>query len=142
MNEIARIKLGEKLQVLLDMDEASATAEEMETQLDLCAPLEYLLQSLMEGQPGWDSRYSWIDGILPESVTRTSPGSVTISGLAVVVHAKEYNLRPVRAKLVRPPAISSICFAAQSTEFLYSPAPRQRYAAPTSWPYVFDVNLG
>jgi hypothetical protein len=142
MNEIARIKLGKELQAFLDADEASASPEERGArQQDLCSPLEYLLQSLMDGQVGWDSRYSWIDGILPDSITRTSPDSLTINGLAVVVHAKECNLRPVQAKLVRPPAISRICFASQRTEFPYS-LPHRRYTAPTSWPYVFDVNLG
>jgi len=142
MNEKARIKLGEELRVFLDTDSDSATAEERGTrQRSLCSPLEYLLQSLMDGQDGWDSRYSWIDGILPDSITRTSSDSLTINGLAVVMHAKTGNLRPVQAKLLRPPAMSRICFAAQSTEFPYSPPPRPRHSVPTSWPYVFDVNL-
>jgi hypothetical protein len=142
MNETARIKLGEELRVFLDMDDARATAEERNTrQRDLCSPLEYLLQSLMDGQAGWDSSYSWIDGILPDSIKRTSPDSLTINGLAVVVHGQESHLRPVQAKLARPPATSSICFASQRTEFDYSPPPRRRGAIPTSWSYVFDVNL-
>jgi len=142
MNENARIKLGEELRVFLDMDDDSATAEERGTrQRDLCSPLEYLLQSLMDGQAGWDSGYSWIDGILPDSITRTSPDSLTINGLAVVVHGQESHLRPVQAKLARPPGISRICLASQRTEFAYSSPPRQPRAVPTSWSYVFDVNL-
>jgi hypothetical protein len=142
MNEKARIKLGEELQAFLDADEGSASPEERGArQRDLCSPLEYLLQSLMDGQTGWDSRYSWIDGILPDSITRTSPDSLTINGLAVVVHAKECNLRPVQADLARPPAVSRIRFASPRTEFRYS-LPHRRYDVPTSWPYVFSVNLG
>jgi hypothetical protein len=142
MNEIARIKLGKELQAFLDADDASASPEERGTrQQDLCSPLEYLLQSLMDGQAGWDSRYSWIDGILPDSITRTSHDALAINGLAVVVDGKGSHLRPVQADLARPPAVSSIRFASPRTEFPYS-LPHPRYAVPTSWPYVFDVNLG
>ena len=141
MNEIARVKLGEELQAFLDADEGSASPEERAArQQDLCAPLEYLLQSLMDGQPDWDSRYSWIDGILPDAITQTSPDTLAINGLAVVVHAKECNLRPVQADLARPPAVSKIRFASPSTEFLYS-LPHRPHDVPTSWPYVFDLNL-
>ena len=142
MNEKARIKLGEELQAFLDADEASASSEEREArERELCSPLEYLLQSLMDGQTGWDSRHSWIDGVLPDSITRTSHDALTINGLAVVVHANVCNLRPVQANLARPPAVSSIRFASPRTEFLYS-LPHRRYAIPTSWPYTFDVSLG
>jgi hypothetical protein len=142
MNEKARVKLAEELRAFLDADEGSASPEERGArQQDLCSPLEYLLQSLMDGQTGWDSRYSWIDGILPDSITRTSDDALTINGLAVVVHDKGSHLRPVQADLARPPAVSSIRFASPRTEFPYS-LPHRRYAVPTSWPYVFDVNLG
>jgi hypothetical protein len=142
MNEKARIGLGKELHAFLDADEASASPEERDArQQDLCAPLEYLLQSLMDGQTGWDSRYSWIDGILPDSITRMSRNALTINGLAVVVHGKGSHLRPVQADLARPPAVSSIRFASPTTEFPYS-LPHRRYVVPTSWPYVFDVNLG
>jgi hypothetical protein len=131
MNEKARIKLGKELRAFLDIDDARATAEERGTrQRDLCSPLEYLLQSLMDGQAGWDSGYSWIDGILPDSVTRTSPDSLAINGLAFVVHGQESHLRPVQAKLARPPAISSICFASQGTEFAYSAPPSPALRSP------------
>jgi hypothetical protein len=142
MNDKAGIKLGEKLEAFLDADEGSASPEERGArQRALCTPLEYLLQSLMDGQTGWDSRYSWIDGILPDSITRTSHDALTINGLAVVVHGQASHLRPVQADLARPPAVSSIRFASPRTEFPYS-LPHRRYAVPTSWPYVFDVNLG
>ena len=142
MNEKASIKLGEELQAFLDADEDSASPEERGArQRDLCSPLEYLLQSLMDGQTGWDSSYSWIDGILPHSITRTSHDALTINGLAVVVHGKGSHLRPVQADLARPPAVSSIRLASPRTKFPYS-LPHRRYAVPASWPYAFDVNLG
>jgi hypothetical protein len=134
MNEKARIKLREELRAFLDADKASASpVERGARQRDLCSPLEYLLQSLMDGQTGWDSRYSWIDGILPDSITRTSHDALTVNGLAVVVHGDEPHLRPVQADLARPPTVSSIRFASPGTEFVYSHTPR-RYLAPTSWP--------
>jgi hypothetical protein len=142
MNEKARIMVGEGLQAFLDADEDSGSPEERTARRQgMCSPLEYLLQSLMDGQAGWDSRYSWIDGILPDSITRTSDDALTINGLAVVVHGQACHLRPVQADLARPPAVSSIRFASASTEFPYS-LPHRQYAMPTSWPYIFDVNLG
>lgn len=142
MNEKARVKLREELQAFLDADEGSVSPEERGArQRDLCSPLEYLLQSLMDGQTDWDSRYSWIDGILPDSITRISHDALTMNGLAVVVHGKGSHLRPVQADLARPPAVSRIRFASPSTEFPYS-LPHRRYDVPTSWPYVFEVDLG
>ncbi len=142
MNEKARVKLGEELQAFLDADEGSASPEEREArQQELCSPLEYLLQSLMDGQTDWDSRNSWIDGVLPDSITRTSHDALTINGLAVVVHGNGSHLRPVQADLARPPVVSKIRFASPSMEFPYS-LPHTLYDVPTSWPYAFDVNLG
>jgi len=144
MNDKARIQLGEGLRAFLDADDASASPQERAAlQTGMCSPLEWLLQSLMDGQDGWDSRYSWIDGILPDAIVQTSPGALTINGLAIVVHGRnKWRLRPMQANLACPPALSSIRFASPRTEFNYPASSRHRYDVPTSWPYVFDVNLG
>jgi hypothetical protein len=160
MNERARVKLGDELQALLEMDEHSASAEDRgRVQRDLCSALEYLLQSLMDGQTGWDARYSYSDGILPQSIRRISPDAIALNGRAVVVHGKDYNLRPVQADL-RLRDVSTIRFASPSAEFPYvdpqaqrrphrsaqrrerSTQRRDRSAASASWPYIFDVHLG
>lgn len=36
----------------------------------LCTAVSRLLQELMDDQPGWDSRYTWLDGIAPLSIRR------------------------------------------------------------------------
>ena len=75
----------------------------------------------MEGQPGWSTRYAWLDGIAAIRIDRTSPQSLRIAGNAYVANGDRWTLRPVQADLVRAPGTSTLRFASSDAEIAYPP---------------------
>jgi hypothetical protein len=142
-----RAKLGEGVRDYLAMDDARATPQERgELPAFVCEALAWVLQRLMEGEPNWDARYSWLDGIAPLMMTRTSSDSVVLDGAAYVQDGpRPRGMRPVHAELAMPPGRSRICFASGDKEVPFGPRWERHLVLPddpTSWPHVFEFDLG
>jgi hypothetical protein len=98
----------------------------------------------MDGQPDWDSRYAWLDGIKPLKLTRVDPEGVRLVGGAYVVHGRKWTLRPIEAELKLPPAKSTLYFASSEAEVNYDQGHGDSLIIPpdpASWPHVFEVLL-
>lgn len=136
----------DKLLLLLDQGEGETPGERGARRADLCDAVSSLLQELMGGQPGWDSQFTWLDGILPDTIMRTGDGLRLVGG-AVVVHGDRWNLRAIQANLVRPPGRSRIHFASADSEVPYRSHRRAGQPTvegppnPETWPYIFEVSL-
>lgn len=110
----------------------------------LCTAVSRLLQELMDDQPGWDSRYTWLDGIAPLSIRRIPVDALRLVGGAYVVNGDTWTLRAVEAELARPPARSALHFGSPETEVQDAPGREDRLVIspePSTWPHVFEVEL-
>jgi release factor glutamine methyltransferase len=113
------------------VDARSAVARELERgggEAELCAALSRLLQQLMEGEPGWDARYDWLDGVAATSIEK-SAGVLRLSGEAFHVNGRTTTRVPVEAELALAPARSRLRLAAHAFEVvLYRPHMSEEYA--------------
>jgi hypothetical protein len=110
----------------------------------LCEALARLLQELIDGQAGWDSRFAWIDGIVPLDVRIMSPSTLRLVGAAHVVNGTRRTLRPVHAELALPPETSRLHVASADAEVLYSRRRGDRLVIPPhpeAWPHAFHITL-
>jgi hypothetical protein len=146
MSSRTRAYVAKHLRVLLDDREGSSPQERGDRRAALGEGLSAVLQELMVGRASWDSRYSWLDGVLIDSIERRGD-TLHLVGFAVVVHGPRWALRPVVADLAPPPAMSTLFFAAAENEVPYSPKTAHRLDRlavppdPETWPYVFEVEL-
>jgi hypothetical protein len=135
-------KLAEALRVFLDAGEGDTPQERAARRVALSSPLEWLLDSLLRDQPGWEG-HSRIDGIGNERIERLSATALRLDGQAIVVHGSDkWRYRPMQADLALPNAVSRIRFAGRETEIPYGLAPaRKLYRMPTEWAYEFALIL-
>jgi hypothetical protein len=138
-------QVGEALATFLQCGDDGTPMERGERRADLCEGVSWLLMELMDGQPDWDARYVWLDGVTPSSIRRTSAAGLELIGGVYVVNGQVWRLRPVHADLALPPRRSTLCFAAPKDEVPLLRGSEDRLAIPPdplSWPYVFEVVLG
>jgi len=136
--------VAEALAVYLTDGDGDTPQERGRRQAKLCESVSWLLQDLMVGQPGWDSRYTWLDGIAAPVISRIEPDALHLVGGAYVVNGKKWTLRPVQAELKQPPAGSSLYFASPEAEVNFVPGREDRLVIPpdpSKWPHVFEVVL-
>jgi len=65
---------------------------------DICATLSRLMQELLRAEDTWDSRYTWLDGVLPVEI-RAASGTLEIRGGSIVVKNDRSFVVPVKAAL-------------------------------------------
>ena len=136
--------LAKALGVYLDDGEGESPQERSDRRNALGEPVAWLLQELMNGQPGWDPRFSWLDGMAVLSVRRTAPDALRVTGGAFVSDGDRTALRPVEAELKRPPAESVLYFASPEAEADFVRGQEGRLVVPpdpSTWPYRFEVTL-
>jgi hypothetical protein len=146
MSSRTRADIAKHLRLLMDEGEGASPQERGDRRAALGDGLSWLLQELMVGQPDWDARYSWLDGVLIDSIERLGD-AVHLVGFAIVVNGPRWALRPVVADLAWPPSMSTLFFAAAENEVPYSRERAHRLdlvvpPEPETWPYVFEVELG
>ncbi len=95
--ELARLKaiLAENIRSRLA---ASAPIDCTNAERDACATLSRLVQEFLRTEDTWDSRYTWLDGVLPLEV-RTEADTLEVSGGAIVVNGDRSSVFPLRATL-------------------------------------------
>jgi len=136
--------LAAALAVYLDCGEGEDPQERSDRLNALGEPVSRILQDLMADQPGWDARYTWLDGMVVQVVRRISPDVLSLAGGVFVVNGQRAALRPVAAELSRAPAASLLHFASADAEVAYVRGREDRLdipADPATWPYQFEVAL-
>ena len=73
--------IGESTQEYLEASQAGAVDAQANASRSLSSALARLLQTLLEGQPGW-SRWAWVDDIELQTVTVPSQTLLEVWGLA------------------------------------------------------------
>lgn len=74
-------ELAVGVRAYLTMTDRGSTAGQERLQR-ICAQLEWFLNGLLRDHPGW-TRHRYVDGLLPDSVTVTSPLTVQIRALMI-----------------------------------------------------------
>jgi hypothetical protein len=140
-----REKLREALVTLLDEGEGETPEERGQRLARLGTTLSWVLEELMIGQPGWDERFLALDGVAIQTLTRPSPDRLHVVGAAYVMNGRAAEkMRPVDAKLARPPAASRVAMAAADREIPYEQGWERRLMIPPdpeTWRHVFEVDL-
>jgi hypothetical protein len=140
-----RAVLAERLVTYLESDWVAATPQERGSRAGkLGEALSSVLEELMRGQPDWDARYRWLDGVSATATTRTGPDGLRIVGGAFAMDGRKCLLRPIEATLVLPPGIPHVRFAGADREVSYGEHWQRRLTPPESpedWPHIFAIEL-
>lgn len=124
----------------------STPVERGDATRSLCESLCALLELLLRDEAAWDSGFTWLDGILPASITQMPSSGLRIVGGAIVVNGNSWTLQAVEADLAasapQAPATSTIRFAGSDSEVPFKSGAELSLDAPRGdWRYVYQVRL-